>query len=165
MLLVKLKSLYIQRAWILVMEKQYSNQKCEEWKDGEICQNHYRHKFSFGHFFSSPVNLLKDLNLICRPKRNHDFTNHGYLHCAILKASYNFKIKKAHEARDNQFLFQNVQNEILRSLKCSKSAWNSPEQPVESTQKIAAKKTAPHSRCSCVVTNVGHYYVVIIEGL
>ena len=42
---------------------------------------------------------------------NHDFTNHGYLHCAILKALYNLIAKGTHEARDNQFLF-------LRSSKC-----------------------------------------------
>ena len=39
--------------------------------------------FNFGHFFSSSVNL--DLNLKFGLKLNHDFTNHDYLHCAILK--------------------------------------------------------------------------------
>ena len=53
--------------------------------------DHYRHKFDFGHFFGSPVKLLNDLYLKFRPKLNHDFTSHGYLHCAILKALYNFK--------------------------------------------------------------------------
>ena len=45
-----------------------------------------------------------------RSKFNHGFTNHGYLLSAIWKALYNFNVKRAHEARDNQFLFQNVQN-------------------------------------------------------
>ena len=36
--------------------------------------------------------------------------NHGYLLSAIWKALYNFNVKRAHEARDNQFLFQNIQN-------------------------------------------------------
>ena len=53
-LLVKLKNLYIQHAWILNMKKQNNNQKWEGWKDGSICQNfdHYHHVFSFGHTFS-----------------------------------------------------------------------------------------------------------------
>ena len=38
-LLVKLKILYIQHTWILIMEKEKSNQKSEGWKDGRICQN------------------------------------------------------------------------------------------------------------------------------
>ena len=29
---------------------------------------------------------------------------------AIWKALYNIKVKRAHKARDNQFLFQNAQN-------------------------------------------------------
>ena len=37
-LLVKLKNLYTQHAWILIMEKQNSNQKCEGWKDGVVCR-------------------------------------------------------------------------------------------------------------------------------
>ena len=44
---------------------------------------HYHHMFTFARFFSSP--LLKDLNLKFRIKFNHDFTNHGYWHGAILK--------------------------------------------------------------------------------
>ena len=39
---------------------------------------------------------------------NHDFTNRGCLHCAILKA---------YRARDIHFFFQNVQNEILKLFK------------------------------------------------
>ena len=35
-----------------------------------------------------------------RWKFNHDFTDHGSLHCAILKALYDFKVTGAHEARD-----------------------------------------------------------------
>ena len=56
-----------------------------------------------------------------RSKFNHDFTNHGYLHSAVLKAFHNFKIKRAQEARHNQFFLQNVQNneifEIFKMLK------------------------------------------------
>ena len=36
-----------------------------------------------------------------RSKLNHDFTDHGYLHSAIWKALYNFKIKRAQEERRN----------------------------------------------------------------
>ena len=35
-LLVKLKNLYIQHAWVLIIEKQNSSQKCEGWRDGGI---------------------------------------------------------------------------------------------------------------------------------
>ena len=62
------------------------------------------------------------MKLKFRSKFNHDFTNHGYLHSAVWKALYNFKIKRAHEARYSQFFFQNVQNnESLRSSKCLKT--------------------------------------------
>ena len=36
--------------WILIMEKQDSNQKCEGWKDGEVLQHFYHHKFNFSLF-------------------------------------------------------------------------------------------------------------------
>ena len=45
-----------------------------------------------------------------KSKCDYGFTNHGYLHGAVWKALYNFKIKRAQEARHNQFFFQNVQN-------------------------------------------------------
>ena len=41
---------------------------------------------------------------------------------AVWKALYNFKIKRAQEARHYQFFFQNLQNlRSLRSLKCLKA--------------------------------------------
>ena len=43
------------------------------------------------------------------------------LHCAILKASYGFKEKRANKARDMQFFLQNVQNEIIKILKMFKN--------------------------------------------
>ena len=43
-------------------------------------------------------------------KFNHGFTKNGH----FLEALYNFKMKKAYEARENKFLLQNVQNEILK---------------------------------------------------
>ena len=75
--------------------------------------DHYHHKF-----FSSLVKLQNDLNLKFRSKFNHGFTNHGYVHCATLKS---FMAKIAHEARDNQFLFQNVQDEIFEVFKTFKN--------------------------------------------
>ena len=33
------------------------------------------------------------LNLKYRSKFHHGYTNHGYLHCAVLKAFYNFEVK------------------------------------------------------------------------
>ena len=54
-------------------------------------------------------------------KFNHDFTNHGYMQIAVWKGLYNFKIKRAQEARHNHFFFQNVQNnhifEIFKMFK------------------------------------------------
>ena len=53
-------------------------------------------------------------------------TNRGYLHCAILKASYNFMVKRAHETRNNQFLFKMFKMRFLRFSKCLKTTRNSP---------------------------------------
>ena len=78
-LLVKLKWLFIQYAWISIMKKQNSNQNV---KVGKM------------------VVLVK-----FRLKFNHGFTNHGYLHSAVWKALHNVKIKRAHEGRHNQFFF------------------------------------------------------------
>ena len=65
-------------------------------------------------FFNCPV----------KSKFNHDSTDHGYLRSDAWKALKNFKIKRAQEARETQFVFQN--NEILRSSKCLKTwtKWN-----------------------------------------
>ena len=57
--------------------------------------DHCRHKFNFGHFFSSPVKLIKGLNLKITPKFNHGFTNHGYLHNAF----HSFKVQLAQKAK------------------------------------------------------------------
>ena len=57
-------------------------------------------------FFNCPVKLKSNLKLKFRSKFNHDLTNHGYLHCSVWKALHNFKIKRAQEARQNQFFFQ-----------------------------------------------------------
>ena len=83
----------------------------------------YHHKFNFGNVFSCPVILWKNLKLKFRSKFNHGFTNHGKLHSTVWKALYNFnKIKRVQEARDNQFLFQTVQNnEIFEILKMFKN--------------------------------------------
>ena len=49
----------------------------------------------------------------------------AYLHSAVWKALYNFKIKRAQETKHNQFFFQNVQNnEIFEIFKMFKnSSW------------------------------------------
>ena len=51
-LLVKLKNLYIQFAWVSIMEKQNSNQNMKV-------------EFNFGNFFSCPVNckIISNCNL------------------------------------------------------------------------------------------------------
>ena len=63
----------------------------------------------------------EDFNQKFRSKFNRGFTNHGYLHCAILKAFYDFTEKRDQKARDSQFLFQNVQNEAFEILKMFKN--------------------------------------------
>ena len=73
--------------------------------------HHYQHKFHFGQFFSSLPKLQKDFNLKFRSKFNQGFTNHSYVHCAVLKVLQVFVVKGAHEAEDKQFLFQNVEKQ------------------------------------------------------
>ena len=63
----------------------------------------------------------EDLNLKFRSKFNPGFTNHGCLHCAILKALYSFNEKRDQKLRDIKFLLQNVQNKIFEILKVFKS--------------------------------------------
>ena len=54
-LLVKLKYLYTQYAWISIMKKHNSNQNVKVEK--KVVFDHYHHKFNFGIFFSCPVKL------------------------------------------------------------------------------------------------------------
>ena len=62
------------------------------------------------------------MKLKFRSKFNHNFTDHGYLQNAVFKALYHFKIRRAQEARHNQFFFQNVQNnEIFEIFKMFKN--------------------------------------------
>ena len=44
----------------------------------------------------------------------YDFTNLGYLHCAILKALHRSQEKRVHKSKDMQFFLQNVPNEIFK---------------------------------------------------
>ena len=46
-----------------------------------------------------------------------------------------------------------------------KTTLNLSELPDELTQKLVTGETAIHSWYSSVITNVGHYYVVIMKGL
>ena len=72
--------------------------------------------------FNCLVKLYRNLKLKFRSKFNHEFYNHGYLHNAVSNALYNFKIKRAQEARYNHSFFQNVQNyEISEIFKVFKS--------------------------------------------
>ena len=97
----------------------------------------------------------EDLNMKCRSKCNHGFTDPDCFHCAILKAW---------KAWDMQFFLQNIQNEIFKIFKIN-ATWNSPEQSVELPRKEAIVTKTPHSWYSYFVNIVGHYYGVIIEGL
>ena len=83
--------------------------------------------------------------------------------CAILKAFYDFKVTRAHEGR-SQFLFQNVQNEIFVIFKMFKNNMNFTTVAC-GIIKLAIERTPPHSLHSYVVSIVGYYYALIIEGL
>ena len=70
--------------------------------------------------FNCPVNFKRIWNW----NLDHGFSNHGYLHSAVWKTLCNFKIKRAQEARHNQFFFQNVQNnETFEIFKIFKNSW------------------------------------------
>ena len=72
-------------------------------------------------FFNCPVKSSRNLKLKFWSKFNNGFTNHGCLHHVFRKILYNFKIKRAHGARDNQFFFQNIHdNEIFQIFKMFK---------------------------------------------
>ena len=120
MLLDKLRYVYIQYAWISITKKQIITKmwRLKRWWYLSKLLNIIITSFNF---FNCPVKLQRNWKLKFRSKFNHDFTNHGYLHSAVWNALYNFKIKKDQEARDNQFLFQNVQhNEIFKIFKMLK---------------------------------------------
>lgn len=73
----------------------------------------YPHKFNFGHFYSSPVKLIENLDLKFRLKINHGFTNHGCKDCALLKPLYNFKERE--HSRQEIFLPKCSKCDFLRS--------------------------------------------------
>ena len=58
-LLVKLKNLYIQYAWISIIKNQNINENVKVEKMVVFVKmfDDYYHKFNFGNFFSSPVKL------------------------------------------------------------------------------------------------------------
>ena len=97
------------------------------------------------------------MNLKFRWKFNHYSKNPGCLQCAILKVLYGFKKTRANGAK--YFSFKICEMRFLRSLK---GTWNSPEQPVKLTQKLASKTTAPHSWYSYVVT-IGVIIIVLLS--
>ena len=61
------------------------------------------------------------LDMKYRSEFKHDFTNRGYLHCAILKALHGFQEKRAHKSWDMQFFIQNVPDEIFKIFKMFKN--------------------------------------------
>ena len=97
------------------------------------------------------------MNLKFRWKFNNYSKNPGCLHCVILKSLYGFKKTRANGAK--HFSFKICEMRFLRSLK---ETWNSPEQPVKLTQKLASKTTAPHSWYSYVVT-IGVIIIVLLS--
>ena len=103
----------------------------------------FSQKFTRKHLYQSlflnkvtglrPATLLKKETLVqvfyyefCEISKNTFFyktplvaasPNHGYMHCAILKALHSFQEKRAFKARDMQFFLQNVPNEIFKIFK------------------------------------------------
>ena len=76
------------------------------------------------------------------------------------------KLKQPYtSARGSRFLFQNLQNGIFEIFKVFKKIWNSPQEPVELTQKLVTETTVPYTWLSLVVTIVGHFCPVVVEGL
>ena len=61
------------------------------------------------------------------------FPNHGYLHCAILKALHVMRFRKKETLIQGicNFFFKLSQMRFSRFSKCFKTTWNSPEQPAE----------------------------------
>ena len=114
-LLVKLKYLFIQFAWISIMAKQNSTWRCEGWKDGGTCQNLWPLPSQFS-TFSIVLWSCKGIWKLNLDKN---------LHSTVWKALYNFKIKRVQEARHKQFFSQNVQNhEIFEVFKMfKKNSW------------------------------------------
>ena len=85
------------------------------------------------------------MKLKFRLKFNHVFTNHGYLRSALWKTLYNFKIKRAQEARYNHFVFKMLKT--MRSLRSSKRLKTTVELTL-TTQK--ANASSPWTACSVV---------------
>ena len=113
----------------------------------------------------SSKTVPEDLNWKLRSKFNLVFISYDCLHGAILKVLYG---KGKWDYKVSQFLFHNVQNDVvffLRSWKCLKSTWNSLEKPVESNQKLATETSTPHSWYSYVVTIVAHCYAVTMKDV
>ena len=62
------------------------------------------------------------------------------MHCAILKALYDFNEKRAHKERDMQSFLQNVQNEIFKILKMFKYNMKFPRVACSINSKITTDK-------------------------
>ena len=94
--------------------------------------------FTNFNFWNCPVKLERNLKLKFRSKFNH-----GYLHSAVWKALYNFKIKRAQEARHNQYFLKMFK--IMKSLRSSKCLKTTVELTF-TTQK--ANACSPWTACS-----------------
>ena len=117
------------------------------------------------HFFSSPVNLERELNLKFGSKFNHGFTNHECFHCAIIKALHDFKVTRAQENGDYNFFSKITEMKFLRSCMRLKITRNTTKQSVKLIQKLPTEKTTPHSWCSYVFIIAGHYNSVPLKLL
>lgn len=122
----------------------------------------YLPKFNFEYFLNSSVKMYQRKS---KAKFNLGFTNHCRWHYAILKAFCGLKGARGYETRGSQFLFQNLQNEIFEIFKVFKKIWNSPQEPVELTQKLVTETAVPYAWLFSVVTIVGHFCPVVVEGL
>ena len=120
-LLVNLKYLYIQYAWTSIIKKQNRNQNVKVEKMVVLVKtfDHYHHKFEL---FQLPCKVVKEFETEIKSKFNHGFTNHGYLHSAVWKSLYNFKIKEPRRQEITNFSFKLFKTmRFLRSSKCWKT--------------------------------------------
>ena len=80
--------------------------------------DHYDHKIIFGHFLSSPVKLLTDLDLTFRLNFNH-----GYLRCVILQ-NLDTILMYTEDTRQKiiSFPFKMFKMRFLRSSNCTEIA-------------------------------------------
>ena len=108
-----------------------------------------------------------DLNMNFISKFNYNFTNCDCLHCAILKALYDFKEKRAHKADRQEicnFFLQNVQKKIFKILEIFESNMKLTRNSYWITSIICNRDKNATLMIFLICHYCGYYYGGIIEG-